>query len=104
MEPIDADAADGAWSRPGPRMILTCYNDTFGYGWRHVDLFTHDGAGRETNWVHWTVDADGPDAADRVTAQVEPSLRRITPWRHRRGDSGMDYWEALATWTELTGP
>ena len=45
------------------RMTLTCYNDTHGYGWRHVDLFVHDAAGRELNWVHWEAPADGPEAA-----------------------------------------
>lgn len=28
-------------------MLLTCYADTYGYGWHHVDLFVHDEDGRE---------------------------------------------------------
>lgn len=82
------------------RMTLTCYNDTFGYGWRHVDLFTRDASGRELNWVHWTVPADGPDAADAVTARVEPTLRRTSDWRHKVSAGGMDYWEADAAWAD----
>ncbi|MFZ3572520.1 hypothetical protein ACOKM5_36930 [Streptomyces sp. BH097] len=82
------------------RMTLTCYNDTFDYGWRHVDLFTRDAEGRELGWVHWTVDADGPDAADAVTARVEPTLRRTSPWRHSVSAAGMDYWEADAQWED----
>jgi hypothetical protein len=82
------------------RMTLTCYNDTFGYGWRHVDLFTRDASGRELNWVHWTVPADGPDAADAVTARVEPTLRRTSEWRHKVSAGGMDYWEADAVWAD----
>jgi hypothetical protein len=82
------------------RMTLTCYNDTHGWGWRHVDLFVHDQAGREVNWVHWQVEADGPDAADVATARVEPDLRRVSEWRHLVSDSGMDYWVAAdARWT-----
>jgi hypothetical protein len=83
-----------------PRMILTCYNDTFGYGWRHVDLFVHAADGRELNWVHWAVPGDGPDAADEVTAQVEPTLRRSSAWRHGTSASGMDFWEADAEWSD----
>jgi hypothetical protein len=84
----------------GPeRLTLTCYNDTFHYGWRHVDLFTHDAAGRETGWVHWTAPADGPEAADAATARIEPALRRTSEWRHGVSPSGMDYWEADAAWT-----
>lgn len=82
------------------RMTLTCYNDTFGYGWRHVDLFVHDSDGRELNWVHWAVPADGPAVADTVTAQVEPTLTRSSEWRHGISASGMDYWEADVTWSE----
>ncbi|WP_406689816.1 hypothetical protein REH65_28190 [Saccharopolyspora sp. ID03-671] len=81
------------------KMTLTCYEDTHGYGWRHVDLFVHDPAGRELEWVHWLVDADGPDAADAATARVEPLLRRTTPWHHGISPSGMHYWTAEATWT-----
>ena len=81
-------------------LTLFCYNDTFGYGWRHVDLFTHDREGRELNWVHWGVPADGPDAADAVTARVEPLLRRTTPWQHAVSASGMDYWTADAAWAD----
>ncbi|MFD7499185.1 hypothetical protein ACFV8T_44290 [Streptomyces sp. NPDC059832] len=81
-------------------MTLTCYIDTFSYGWRHVDLFTHDTDGRELNWVHWTVPADGPEAADEATRKVEPTLRRTTEWRHSVSAAGMDYWEAEAEWNE----
>lgn len=84
----------------GQRMTLTCYNDTYGYGWRHVDLFVHDAEGRELNWVHWQVGEDGPDAADAVTARVEPSLRRTSQWRHAVSESGMDYWTADAAWAQ----
>ncbi|PPJ22338.1 hypothetical protein C5E45_23225 [Nocardia nova] len=81
-------------------MTLTCYNDTHGYGWRHVDLFVHDLEGRELDWVHWQVPQDGPNAADAVTAVVEPSLRRVSEWRHSVGPSGMDYWVADAAWAD----
>ncbi|WP_235877833.1 hypothetical protein [Saccharopolyspora karakumensis] len=79
-------------------MTLTCYNDTHGYGWRHVDLFVHDASGREVEWVHWLVHADGPEAADAATAEVEPLLRRTSPWRHGVSASGMDHWVADAEW------
>lgn len=82
------------------RMMLTCYNDTFGYGWKHVDLFTFDSRGQETNWVHWTVEHDGPLPADRVTTKVEPTLLRVSDWRHHVSEAGMDYWEADAEWAE----
>lgn len=82
------------------KMTLTCYNDTHGYGWRHVDLFTHDEQGQELNWVHWQVLADGPDAADAATARVEPMLRRTSDWRHDVSASGMDYWVADAAWSD----
>ncbi|MEU3855263.1 hypothetical protein [Streptomyces sp. NPDC029554] len=82
------------------RMTLTCYNDTYGYGWKHVDLFVHNAEGRELDWVHWGVPTDGPDAADRVTSVVEPTLRRTSEWRHGKSASGMDYWEADATWSD----
>ena len=85
-------------SETSHRMTLTCYNDTHGWGWRHVDLFVHDAAGHELNWVHWAVSDDGPDAADAVTAKVEPTLRRTSEWRHDQSDSGMDYWVADAEW------
>ncbi|GHP16432.1 hypothetical protein RN2511_011680 [Rhodococcus sp. NKCM2511] len=80
------------------RMTLMCYNDTHGYGWRHVDLFVHDHEGNELNWVHWQVRADGPDAADRATERAEPSLRRVSEWRHFVSAGGMDYWTADAVW------
>ena len=83
-------------------MTLTCYNDTFGYGWRHVDLFVHDANGRELNWVHWQAPGDGPDAADDVTRSVEPTLRRTTAWRHAVSENGMDYWTADAEWVSPT--
>jgi len=73
------------------RTTLICYNDTHNYGWRHVDLFVHDAEGLELNWVHWQVDEDGPEAADRVTATVEPLLRRTSPWRHGVSAGGMHY-------------
>ncbi|MGW0038421.1 hypothetical protein [Gordonia sp. NPDC003376] len=83
------------------RMTLTCYNDTHGWGWKHVDLFVHDRAtGHELGWVHWGVPVDGPEAADRVTATVEPLLRRTSPWRHSRGPSGIESWEADAEWAD----
>ncbi|MBQ1445417.1 MAG: hypothetical protein IIZ13_16365 [Renibacterium sp.] len=87
-------------SEPEPPVTttLTCYNDTHNYGWRHVDLFVRDPAGRELNWVHWQVPEDGPDAADDVTSLIEPQLRRISEWRHSVSASGMDYWEADASW------
>lgn len=81
-------------------MTLTCYNDTHGYGWRHVDLFVHDAEGREVEWVHWQVAADGPEAADAATAEVEPLLRRTSSWRHGVSASGMDYWVADAEWRQ----
>jgi len=84
----------------GERTTLMCYNDTHGYGWRHVDLFVHDAEGRELNWVHWQVPADGPDAADEGTARVEPRLRRTSEWRHAVSAGGVDYWEADAAWEE----
>nr|WP_040519310.1 hypothetical protein [Gordonia aichiensis] len=80
-------------------MTLTCYNDTHGWGWKHVDLFVHDvSTGRELGWVHWGVPEDGPTAADRVTALIEPTLRRTSHWRYHRGASGIDYWEADVEW------
>ncbi|MCD2190543.1 hypothetical protein [Actinomycetospora soli] len=82
------------------RMTLTCYNDTHGYGWRHVDLFVHDDGGHELSWVHWQVPQDGPAAADAVTARVEPLLRRTSEWRHGVSESGMDFWTADVVWTE----
>jgi len=84
----------------GHRMTLTCYNDTHGWGWKHVDLFVYDAAGRELNWVHWGVAEDGPEAADWVTMTIEPTLRRTSPWRHSTSASGMDYWQADARWEE----
>lgn len=80
-------------------MFLVCYEDTFGYGWRHVDLFVHDEQGLEVNWVHWGVEADGPEAADASIAKVEPLLRRTTDWRHAVSASGMNYWTADAAWS-----
>lgn len=80
------------------RMTLVCYNDTFGYGWKHVDLFTHDLDGNELNWVHWGVPEDGPDAADKATARVEPTLKRVSEWRHLVSPVGQDYWLAQVEW------
>jgi hypothetical protein len=82
------------------RMFLTCYEDTFNYGWHHVDLFVHDEFGREVNWVHWTVEADGPEAADASVRQEEPWLARTTPWRHHLSAVGATYWTADASWDE----
>lgn len=82
------------------RMTLVCYVDTFGYGWKHVDLFTHDLEGNELNWVHWGVPEDGPEAADRVTARVEPTLKRTSEWRHRKSPVGQDYWVADVVWSD----
>ena len=82
------------------RMFLTCYEDTHSFGWHHVDLFVHDRHGRELNWVHWTVEADGPDAADRSVRREEPTLHRTTEWHHRVGPSGIDYWVADAVWPD----
>ena len=87
-----------SYSAPKRHMTLTCYNDTHGWGWKHVDLFVHDEAGRELNWVHWSVPEDGPDAADPVTENIEPTLTRLSEWRHFKSASGMDYWEADAIW------
>lgn len=82
-------------------MTLTCYNDTYNLGWRHVDLFIHDTeTGRELNWVYWNVPEDGPDAADRSTLTVEPKLVRTSEWRHGVSAGGMDYWTADAAWAD----
>lgn len=80
------------------RMFLTCYEDTFNYGWHHVDLFVHDAHGREVNWVHWTVESDGPESADESVRREEPALRRVSPWEHRVSAAGQDYWTADASW------
>jgi hypothetical protein len=87
-----------SYSASKRHMTLTCYNDTHGWGWKHVDLFVHDEAGRELNWVHWSVPEDGPDAADRITENIEPTLTRLSELRHFKSASGMDYWEADAIW------
>ena len=81
-------------------MTLMCYNDTFGYGWKHVDLFIHDSHGKEMNWVHWGVPEDGPDAADAVTAKIEPTLKRVSDWHHHVSPVGQDYWRADVIWDE----
>lgn len=82
------------------RMFLTCYEDTFDYGWHHVDLFVHDELGREVNWVHWGVSEDGPEAADASITRQEPDLERTTEWREGRSPAGMLYWTAEARWRE----
>jgi hypothetical protein len=79
-------------------MLLTCYRDVRHYGWPHVDLFVHDGDGRELNWVHWPVAEEGPDGADAACTAVEPTLRRTTPWKHGIRADGSDYWTAVAVW------
>lgn len=82
------------------RMFLTCYADNLNYGWHHVDLFVHDEFYREVNWVHWTVEADGPEAADASIAGVEPNLERTTEWKHAVSAAGVDYWTAEARWQD----
>jgi len=82
------------------RLFLTCYEDTFNYGWHHVDLFVHDELGREVNWVHWTVEADGPEAADASVRQEEPWLVRTSPWQHHLSSVGASYWTADAAWDD----
>ncbi len=90
--------------RPTPheRMFLTCYEDTLGYGWHHVDLFVHDQDGQEVNWVHWAVPEDGPEAADRSIAEVEPDLERTGDWQHGVSEAGVNYWTAEARWLPAT--
>lgn len=83
---------------PSRTMSLTCYADTHDYGWRHVDLFVHDAAGRELNWVHWPVAEVGPFGADRATVTFEPTLRRTSGWRHGVSADGSEYWTADAEW------
>ncbi|WP_230555422.1 hypothetical protein [Rhodococcus sp. I2R] len=85
---------------PEHRMFLMCYEDTFDYRWHHVDLFVHDEHGRELNWVHWTVEADGPEAADRSVRREEPTLERTSEWEHRVSSFGMNYWLADASWPD----
>ena len=85
--------------KPEPlRTFLTCYMDTHGYGWHRVDLFVHDTAGHEVNWVHWPVEEDGPDGADAATAREEPKLRRTTPWKWGISADSTEYWVAEADW------
>jgi hypothetical protein len=80
-------------------LLLTCYADTHGYGWPHVDLFAyHPDTGRELDWVHWQTAGDGPDAADAATAAVEPDLHRTSDWRHGISADGSEYWTASAAW------
>lgn len=81
------------------RTFLTCYADTFNYGWHHVDLFVHDEHGQEVNWVHWQVEEDGPEGADAATARVEPELKRTTDWKHAFSANGAEYWTAEAAWS-----
>ncbi|GLW99448.1 hypothetical protein Misp02_35350 [Microtetraspora sp. NBRC 16547] len=76
-----------------------CYDDTFRYGWPHVDLFVYDEYGREISWVHWATEGNGPGAADRATAVEEPSIRRLTEWERAVSASGGVYWTAEAVWT-----
>jgi hypothetical protein len=94
---VGADRTDGG---DQVRMTLVCYNDTHGWGWKHVDLFVHDPAGRELGWVHWGAPEDGPEAADRATRRAEPMLRRVSGWRPGRSPSGMEFWEADAAWED----
>lgn len=81
------------------RMFLTCYADTYNYGWHHVDLFVHDQAGKEVNWVHWQAEYDGPEAATAATARVEPELKQLTPWARGFSANGSEYWTAEAAWS-----
>jgi hypothetical protein len=80
-------------------MSMTCYADTYGYGWRHVDLFVHDATGREVNWVHWPTAEVGPVGADAATAIFEPTLQRTSQWRHGISAAGSEYWTADAEWS-----
>jgi hypothetical protein len=82
------------------RMFLTCYTDTFNYGWHHVDLFVHDEHDREVNWVHWGVAEDGPEAADASLTTVEPKLERTSEWKHGTSEAGLEYWTAEAAWLD----
>lgn len=82
------------------RMFLTCYEDTLRYGWHHVDLFIHDELGREVNWVHYSVEADGPEAADALMKVEEPALARTSEWKHAVSAAGVDYWTADAAWQD----
>lgn len=82
------------------RMFLTCYEDTLRYGWHHVDLFIHDQYGREVNWVHYEVKADGPEAADELMKVEEPSLVRTSPWQPSVSAAGVNYWTADADWQD----
>ncbi|MCV9996353.1 hypothetical protein OIU93_18940 [Paeniglutamicibacter sp. ZC-3] len=82
------------------KMFLTCYTDTFNYGWHHVDLFVHDENDLEVNWVHWGVSADGPDAADKSLVTVEPKLERTGEWKHGVSEAGLEYWTADAAWVD----
>jgi len=82
------------------RTFLTCYADTFGYGWHHVDLFVHDENDLETNWVHWQVDDDGPAGADAATSRVEPTLVRTSDWQHGISANGAEYWTADVAWED----
>ena len=69
------------------RMTLMCYNDTHGYGWRHVDLFLHDADGRELNWVHWQVTEAGDGVELWGTAEVHDDLDT----KRRLWDGVFDY-------------
>lgn len=82
------------------RTTVVCYEDTHGYGWRHVDLFVHDAQGREVNWVYWEPDDNGPESADDATCRTEPLLRRTTPWVRGVGAGGAVYWTAEAAWAD----
>lgn len=50
--------------------------------------------------MHWTVEADGPEAADESVRREEPQLQRTTAWQHHVSAFGMNYWTADATWDE----
>jgi hypothetical protein len=64
-----------------------------------VDLFVHDEQGREVNWVHWTVEEDGPRAADESVRVVEPQLSRTSEWKRGVSAIGVEYWTADAAWS-----
>ncbi|MEU3269851.1 hypothetical protein ABZ639_03340 [Saccharomonospora sp. NPDC006951] len=100
---MDSDSGHREAHRHGSddrSMLLTCYADTHGYGWSHVDLFVHAADGRELNWVHWQATENGPGGADAATAKAEPRLRRVSTWSHGVSADGSEYWTARAEWAD----